>query len=73
MILEAQLQFRNNPKFFDYLKANSYYFKELDRGNIDYKRFINDMKIKYQERATDKISKAIDNINLISQVIDVLK
>lgn len=73
MTLENQLQFRNNPKYFEYLKQNSYYFKMLDRGTIDYKKFVNDMKIKYQERATDKISKAIDNINLISQVIDVLK
>ncbi len=71
MTLENQIEFRNNPKYFEYLKQNSNYIKFLDRDVIDYKRFVEEMKIKYQERATDKISKAIDNIDVLNNIIDI--
>ena len=38
-----------------------------------YKEFENNMKELYHERATDKISEAIDNIDLISSVLSSLK
>jgi hypothetical protein len=71
MTLENQIEFRNNPKYLEYLKQNSNYIKFLDRDVIDYKRFVEEMKIKYQERATDKISKAIDNIDVLNNIIDI--
>ncbi len=73
MEIDMQMKFRENPKYYEYLKQNSYYFKELNRGNVDYKRFIDDMKIKYKERTSDKISNFIDNIDLVSTLIDTLK
>ncbi len=73
MQLDLQMKFRENEKYFNYLKINSYYFKELNRGKIDYKNFANDMKVKYKERATDKISNVIDNIDLISSLVETLK
>ena len=68
-----QKEFKDNQKMYDYLKFNSYYFKALDRGNITFKQFQNDMKVKYKERATDKISSAFENINTISSILDILK
>lgn len=72
MELELQVVLRENEKYFNYLKQNSYYIKYLNRGDIDYKTFINDMKTRYKERTTDKISKVIDNIDLINTVLDTL-
>ena len=67
------MQFRENDKSYRQLKENSYYFKELNRGLIDYKKFNEDMKIKYKERVTDKINNVVENMDLISSVLDVLK
>ncbi len=73
MNLILQNQFKNNPKMYNYLKKNSYYFKKLDQGLIDFKTFEQEMKVLYKERVTDKISNAIDQIDLVSSVLDVLK
>lgn len=68
-----QMAFRENPKSYDLLKQNSYYFKNLNRGVVDYKKFVYDMKVKYKERATDKLESIMDNMELISSVLNVLK
>lgn len=73
MQVYLQIPFRENPKSYRQLKENSYYFKELNRGTINYKKFVEDMKIKYKERATDKINNVMENMDLISSVLDVLK
>ena len=44
-----QMSFRENPKMFELLKQNSYYFKGLNRGVVDYKKFVSDIKVKYKE------------------------
>ena len=58
---------------WDLLKQNSYWLKELNRDSLNVKKFKEDMKIKYKLRTTDKISDAIDNIDLISNVLSALK
>ena len=68
-----QFNFKNNPKKYLHLKENSYYFKDLNRGVMDYKKFVDDMKIRYKERVTDKINNVVENIDLISSVLNVLK
>lgn len=73
MQIYLQMQFRENAKSYRQLKENSYYFKELNRRLIDYKKFNEDMKIKYKERVTDKINNVVENMDLISSVLDVLK
>ncbi len=73
MEVDLQVKFRENEKYFQYLKDNSYYFKELNRGNITYDTFVKDMKVKYKERTSDKISSFIDNIDIVSSIIDTLK
>ena len=73
MQIYLQMQFRENAKSYRQLKENSYYFKELNRGLIDYKKFNEDMKIKYKERVTDKINNVVENMDLITSVLDFLK
>ena len=67
------MAFRENPKSYDLLNQNSYYFKSLNRGVVDYKKFVSDMKVKYKERATDKLESIMDNMELVSSVLNVLK
>lgn len=68
-----QIAFRENSKMYELLKQNSYYFKGLNRGVIDYKKFVSDMKIKYKERTSDKLESIMDNMELVSSVLNVLK
>lgn len=68
-----QIAFRENSKMYELLKQNSYYFKGLNRGVVDYKKFVSDMKIKYKERPKDKLESIMDNMELVSSVLNVLK
>lgn len=67
------INFKENDELYKLLKKNSYYIKELNRGIIDYKSFDNIMKTKYKKRTTDKVSSLIDNMDLVSSVLDILK
>lgn len=73
MQLSIQMEFRKNIKEYNYLKENSYFFKELNRGTINFAKFNEAMKEKYKERISDKINSVVDNIDLISSVLNVLK
>ena len=70
---ELQIKFRENPKMFEYLKLNSQWYKDLNRNPLNYKKFEQHIKQIYKLKTTDKISSAIDNIDLISSVLNVIK
>ena len=46
MELLLQMKFREDPQMYLYLKQNSYFLKELDRGKIDYKQLEREEKEK---------------------------
>lgn len=73
MQLYNQIAIRENVKLYNYLKQNSYYFKQFNRDTIDTKQFMQEMRIKYKERTTDKLNNAVENIELITSVLNVLK
>lgn len=68
-----QISFLKNNKAYKQLQENSYFFKSLNRGDISYNDFVKEMKVKYKERVSDKLSSAIDNMELVSSVLNVLK
>ena len=73
MQVSALLELKKDKRMFDLLKSNSYWIKELNRDTIRIKAYKEDMKVKYRLRTTDKISDAIDNIDIISNVLSALK
>lgn len=73
MQVEALIELRKDPKMLDLLKYNSYWLKDLNRNPLAVNEYKKAMKIKYQLRASDKISAAIDNIDVISNVLSALK
>ena len=73
MNLKNQIAFRNSINNYNYLQLNSWYYKNLNRGNRSFEDFEKDMKIKYKQRATDKINNAIDSIDIISSMLDIMK
>ena len=68
-----QVLLKQDPKLYEMLKNNSYFFKDFNRGSIDIDSFKKMMKEKYKERVSDKLSKAVDNIDMISSVLDIFK
>ena len=62
-----------DDKLMPYLKENSEWFKYLNRNPKNYELFKNEIKTKYKLRKTDKINNAIENIDLISNVLNILK
>ena len=73
MQLDIQNNFENDKKMAQFLKENSYWYKDLNRDPDNYKKFVAEMKVKYKLRTTDKVSEVIDNIDLISSVLQTLK
>lgn len=69
----VQEELLKNPKMIDFLKKNSEWIKDLNRNGDNFSKFKSTMKEKEHLRVTDKISDAIDNIDLISSVLEVFK
>ena len=73
MSLDILMHINNDPLQKQFLRENSYWYKYLNRSNIYYKDFIIDMKNKYKLTTQDKISKVINNINMLNTFLEVLK
>lgn len=73
MQVNVLMEIRKVKGMEELLKQNSYWIKELNRDGASVKDFIREMKAKYHLRTTDKISDAIDHIDLISNVLGALK
>lgn len=73
MQVETQMKLKNEKNMLTYLKENSYWIKDLNRNDDYYKNFVEAMKDLYHLRTTDKISDAIDNIDLISSFLGAFK
>ena len=70
MELELQYKIKNTKNYYNYLKENSYYIKRLNRNSKEFSNFVKD---KYGLRVSDKISKTIDNIDLINTLLKAIK
>ena len=73
MIYDIQYKINNDINLKRFLRENSYWYKELNRNPDNFKYFVEDMKVRYKLTTTDKINRTIDNINMISSFLDVLK
>ena len=67
-----QIKFRENPKMKNYLMLNSNWYKQLNRSVTNYKVFESTMKEQYKIRVTDKLGDALDNIDLINNVLNII-
>ena len=59
--------------YYQYLKDNSIWIKDLNRDENNINKFIEYCKDKYSLKVTDKISNAIDNIDLLQNVLSIIK
>ncbi len=68
-----QKKLLEDKKFKKYLDENSYYIKYLNRNPENYKFFMKEMKEKYKERTTDKLSDMVNTIDIVSSLLDTFK
>lgn len=73
MRLDIQNKLVNDPKMAGYLKENSGWYKYLNRTPLNYDKFVKTMKEQYKIRATDKIGEVVENIDLISNILNIIK
>jgi len=60
-------------KLLIYLKQNSYFIKDLLRNPSNYENFKKTIKEKYNLRLQDKISNIINDIELVSSIINTIQ
>ena len=73
MTINVQMKILNTKNYYEYLKENSSFIKDLNRSDKNMDKFIEYVKDKYKLRLNDKISNTIDSIDMISNVLKVLK
>ena len=64
---------RNNPIIYQYLRDNSSWYKELNRNSNVVDNILKEAKKYYKVRGIDKLEKAIEQIDMITTFMDVLK
>ncbi len=73
MILPLQFQIKSNPNLYRYLRENSYWYKDLNRNPNNLRYMEEEMREHYQLRPSDKISKLVDQLNLIRTFMDMIE
>jgi len=73
MNLDLQYRINQDPNLKRFLRENSFWYKYLNRSNIYYKDFVNNMKDEYKLKPTDRLNKMAEDINTIKTLLDLIK
>ncbi len=69
MPLEIQFALKTNPLYIKYLRENNIWYKRLMRNPNLFKNFVEEMKVQYKMRPSDKINRVVDTINVVSNLL----
>ena len=72
MLVSTQLKILEVKNYYQYLKENSYWIKYLNRNHNSFYNFDTFIKDKYSLRISDKISKTIDSVDLVTNILKSL-
>ena len=73
MEIPLQMKIKNTKNYYEYLKENSFFFKELNRNSSNFHNFENYVKNKYRLKMTDKIEDAYNTVEILSSILKTLK
>jgi len=62
-----------NMNYYNYLKDNSNWIKELSRSKNNIDNFISFIKNKYNLKISDRLENMVEKIEMISNVLSALK
>lgn len=64
---------KTNPRFREYIRYNSHWYKYLNRNSKYLKEIEEEMKIKYKLTTPDRLKKISYNIELIQTIFQILQ
>lgn len=73
MRIDLQFKIKSNPLYIEYLHLHSHWYKILNRNPNQFKEFVEEVKNNYHLRTTDKLKKALDTVDLLSNVLAAFK
>ena len=72
MTLDLQFKLKSNPLYIKDLHENSHWYKILNRDPDMFDNFIEELKVNYKLRPTDRISKVLNTFEMVSSIISSL-
>jgi len=73
MSLDVQFKLKSNPKYIQYIRENSYWYKILNRNPMMFSKFEEKVREDYKLRFSDKLSKALSTIEMFQNIVSSLK
>lgn len=73
MKVSTQIKILNTKNYYEYLKKDSMFIKELNRSEINFEKFDEFVKNKYTLKIGDRVNKALENVENITNILNVLK
>lgn len=73
MELDLMYKIKSNKKHYDFLRTHSYWYKYLNRDSNNYKYFISEYKKYSREVTTNKVNDTINNIDMMTNILNVLE
>ena len=73
MKIFTQLKILNTKNYYNYLKDNSLFIKELNRGERNFVLFDEYVKEKYTLKLSSRVNKALENVENITNFLNLLK
>jgi len=73
MELDLIYKIKKEKKHYDYLRSHSYWYKYLNRNKDYYKNFIEEYKKYSRSMTTNKVSDTINNIDMVTNILNVLE
>ncbi len=71
MQLSLQYKIKSNPNYLRFLRENSNWYKYLNRNVSYFGEFEREMKVRYKLTPKDKLDKFSENMDKVSQIIDI--
>lgn len=73
MVLDIQFKIKNNPRYQEYIRNNSHWYKRLNRNPELFSEFESEVKDFYGLRPLHRLSRTINNLEMISALMSTLR
>ena len=71
MDINTQYKLKSDNNYIRYIRENSNWYKYLNRNPIYFNEFEKEMRVRYKMTSKDKLERLTQNIDKISQIIDI--
>lgn len=73
MILPIQFKLKENPYYLRYLRANSIWYKLLNRDPSNFRQFEEAVKKEYRLTRTDRLENIFNTIEMMEKILSSFK